>query len=89
MSHTPGPRLVKQFDEVQVCVLGPEQANGRRELVGVFTGDRRMANATFDAAAPDLLEACELTIGYGPGKMPDGRDTYDVMCAAVAKAKGE
>jgi hypothetical protein len=57
MSHTPGPRLVYEFDEAQVCVLGPEYEGGKRDLVGVFTGEHRLDNATLDAAAPELLEA--------------------------------
>jgi len=55
-SHTPGPRIVKRFDDAQIVVLGAENNNGRRDLVGTFTGPRREANARLDAAAADLLE---------------------------------
>ena len=58
MSHTPGPRLVKEFDAAQIVVLGPDQGNGTRELIATFTGQHRRANAVLDAAAPQLLEAC-------------------------------
>lgn len=88
MRYTPGPRLVNANGS-PVCVVGPSLDGGMREIVGMFIGERRLANAILDSAAPDLLESCELMLGYGPGKMPDGRDTYDVMRAAVAKAKGE
>jgi hypothetical protein len=52
-------------------------------------GKEAYANARLIAAAPDLLEAAKLMLGYGPGKMPDGRDTYDVLRDAVARAEGE
>ena len=56
--HTPGPRHAKQFDGGRMIVLGPERDGGRQDLIGTFTGERRVANATLDAAAPDLLAAC-------------------------------
>lgn len=57
--HTPGPRIVKQFDDAQLVVLGPDKGNGKRDTVATFTGPRRAADARLDAAAPNLLRACK------------------------------
>ena len=94
MSHTPGPRSVQVFDESQVCVLGPMSDGGRRELVGVFTGDHGMDNAVLDAAATDLLDACKRAVSFMRGDhKTNGIVGVDAMLgvlnAAISKAESE
>ena len=87
--HTRGPRIVKQFDDAQTIVLGPDQGDGRRQLVGTFTGPNRLANATLDAAAPELLEACKgliQSIRDAPKRSPHQCAAIEIARAAVAKA---
>jgi len=87
-THTSGPRIVKRFDDAQIVVLGP-LVDGRRDLIGTFTGARRAVNATLDAAAPDLLEACmvaraALEAAVGNAAQLDA--AIEAIDAAVARA---
>ena len=95
MSHTPGPRVVQAFDEAQMCVLGPACDGGRRELVGVFTGERRMDNAALDAAAPELLDALRNMVGMFDTPVVRRhynsdfhREACESARCAIAKAEG-
>jgi len=85
--HTPGPRTVLNFDDAQIVVLGPKDSDGRQELVGTFTGDNARGNATIDAAAPDLLAACEAIIRYyeSGGREPF-QEAANLAREAIAKA---
>lgn len=48
------PRIIKPFDESQIVVYGPTFSGKQREMIGVFTGDNRAANALLDSLAPEL-----------------------------------
>jgi hypothetical protein len=90
--HTPGEWRAHNV-HVAAHDVGTLEKDGYNDHCIVEAADGRdlkeaQANARLIAAAPDLLEACKLMIGYGPGKMPDGRDTDDVLRAAAAKAEG-
>jgi hypothetical protein len=94
MAHTPGPweadigHQLEEWPMDQVIVY--DDSHGCIAEVDCHTDwATTQANARLIAAAPDLLEAAKLMLGYGPGKMPDGRDTYDVLRDAVARAEGE
>jgi hypothetical protein len=79
-------------DDVFVAVVKEVGGNGEELAAVIAAGDiseeEALANGRLFAAAPELLEACKLMAGYGPGKMPDGRDTDDVLRAAISKAEG-
>ena len=89
MSHTSGPRLVQAFDEAQVCVLGPASDGGKRELVGVFTGEHRMDNAILDAVAPELLAIANRFCERVESGEIHSRSTYAEFKAVIAKAEPE
>jgi len=50
------PRVTKAFDEAQMVVYGPPFSGKQREMIAVFTGDNRVANALLDSLAPELYE---------------------------------
>lgn len=53
---------IKELDEAQVLVLGPDTGHGRQELIAVCTGDNRMANARLIREASELSAICELML---------------------------
>ncbi len=90
--HTPGPWHVKVFDDgafmlaagpvddLTSCIIAtreahPEPAEGR-------------ANARLIAAAPDLLEACEMLLMLSLPIDVSGESMVAKARAAVAKARG-
>ena len=85
--HTPGPwRVVDSWNDHMV-----EGQNGE-EIIWQDgphnTPAIKEANARLIAAAPDLLEALVMVLD-DPNAL-DGRPrTYEIVCAAIAKAKGE
>ena len=81
--HTPGPWLSNQYGEVW----------GGGEIVAEVHGDTPedwQADARLIAAAPDLLEACEIAErAFRVGDNPDAEiGALVIMRAAIAKAKG-
>ncbi len=82
--RTPGPRQVRRFDSAQIVVLGAPR-DGRRELIGTFTGDNREENAALDAAGPDLLYELEQLVECVEGQGWH-RSTTEAARAAIAKA---
>ena len=85
--HTPGPwRVVDSWNDHMV-----ESQNGE-EIIWQDgphnTPTINEANARLIAAAPDLLDALVMVLD-DPNAL-DGRPrTYEIVCAAIAKAKGE
>lgn len=84
MSHTPGPWtiLAEDYrvyaeDDYPVAL-----ASSHRE------SEQRLANAHLIAAAPDLLEACELMLTVA-GLDREAPHAVNVMRAAIAKARGQ
>ena len=90
MSHTPGPWIVAEPGEVDehYAVL-----DGFGHTASVYgypeEAAAAAANARLIAAAPELLEACELLLIY----LGDWNDMEDETCAAarraIAKARGQ
>ena len=94
--HTSGP-----WDVQNKGTLGTPSA--RVEVVeGVFQGDeddlptvvimpdlseQSYARARLIAAAPDLLEACELARRHINVTVPGGQESLDAVYAAITKAK--
>jgi hypothetical protein len=85
--HTPGPwRVVDSWNDYMV-----ESQNGE-EIIWQdgphHTPAIKEADARLIAAAPDLLDALVMVLD-DPNAL-DGRPrTYEIVCAAIAKAKGE
>ena len=84
--HTPGPwRVVENRVPASLEIYARETAIvecWRRADV-----QTEMANARLIAAAPDLLDALVMVLD-DPNAL-DGRPrTYEIVCAAIAKAKG-
>ena len=87
--HTPGPWRV---DDNYVLCLYDGRPNNICRMLG--RGDETEANARLIAAAPDLLEACEVMVAaYDEGLGISFRDGYfkgvALMRKAVKKAKAE
>ena len=89
MTHTPGPWIVDGKPGYEA----PEIHAGNRRIARVLyhlgSEDREVdANARLMAAAPDLLEACKLTID-DIGEHGGPNSVYKACTAAIAKAEGE
>ena len=97
-SHTAGPWTVGPEDWLisQSSGMGyrnfPVRAPEGFDVAMVYCDeddDEQVANARLIAAAPDLLEACELLLIY----LGDWNDMEDETCAAarraIAKARGQ
>lgn len=80
MSHTPGPWFVFPHGEERMWHVGPAQ----HSVVFVREVDDAEANARLIAAAPDLLEACEML-----REVADGSWSRNLLDAAIKKARGE
>ena len=85
--HTPGPwRVVDSWNDYMVEGQNGEEIiwqDGPHETPTI-----NEANARLIAAAPDLLDALVMVLD-DPNAL-DGRPrTYEIVCAAIAKAKGE
>lgn len=87
-NHTPAPWQVAEnifgntcTYEVYTNVPTKSGMGGYTRICEVTPRDQK-ANANLIAAAPDLLEACELVL------MSDDLAVRDVVRAAIAKAKG-
>ena len=82
--HTPGPWEWNKYG----ALLHEDEI-----VLGIDGGCRRCdypneANGRLIAAAPDLLDALVMVLD-DPNAL-DGRPrTYEIVCAAIAKAKGE
>ncbi len=96
MSHTPGPWDINDFRPNEIVrVDNPDWV-----ITTVSSSPNLLANARLIAAAPELLEACELAhefIDILEGKL-DRPETYMIaqfspilakLYVAIAKAKGE
>ena len=85
--HTPGPWVSIRYLDSRFYELGSNEFHARL----AFThgeGDTDEANMRLIAAAPDLLDALVMVLD-DPNAL-DGRPrTYEIVCAAIAKAKGE
>ena len=103
MKHTPGPwtpefgeayRVRAQQDGGQVAIM--MNLKGRHGLAGRRNGDEVAANARLMAAAPELLEALQITRGniasLGPAGALTPYTSYQewlaMVDAAIAKATG-
>ena len=87
--HTPGPWEIQTTTGLQIYITQPQNILNRKP--GFYAEVRRFttnvdevkANANLIAAAPDLLEACEIALAS------DDRNVQHVLRSAIAKAKGE
>lgn len=99
-AHTPGPWGIEQTKDM--LWVGPLRPDGRKVdavVVGLnIDADlkpeaalRQYRNARLIAAAPALLEACELLIAASADALPEDqfRKAVDAICAALSLAKGE
>jgi len=86
MSHTPGPWAVRKAEGDELYEVYRE-AGGELITYAAATTKQRV-NANLIAAAPALLEACELLLIY----LGDWDDPEDETCVAarqaIAQAKG-
>ncbi len=111
MSHTPGPWKIDNHPVMDddgipvICIWGPDgEGFGRVGMAYAECGyeDDLLDNALAQAAAPELLEACELAekilseqieivCGAGWSKNITEKDREDIykLRSAIAKAKGE
>lgn len=93
--HTPGPWTALQASITTVGVPGRGAVAQIRETPcarGLYlTSEIAMANAHLIAAAPDLLAALELAqrIIFQTCAVKASSPEYGIICAAIAKAKGE
>jgi len=87
-----GIQIFSQSGIANICELSEPRALpyiGHRALdIGSPDWDEAIANARLIAAAPDLLEACEVFIREADNP-PDKQQAYELAKAAIAKAKGE
>lgn len=101
--HTPGPWTMHHCfnDGAEVCAIAPVAWCGAASTYGASSTQRidaaeARANARLIAAAPDLLEACEI-LTEAQRRADAGEhggfgcyvDAVDKARAAIAKAKGE
>ena len=101
--HTPGPWAVrsrKVDGEIVDCFVTAPDCQGLAYDAEIMGDDeyrdgmeRKVADATLIAAAPELLEALQkafLYINGGPGYTPENMmAAYHAARAAIAKATGE
>lgn len=91
MSHTRGPWKLQPFRDVRCIPIGP----GGSQVAHVYGDDedQTKANANLIAAAPDLLQACELmfeSVKTVPGcQMPRIVGAAQFLRMAIMKAKGD
>ena len=91
MTHTPGPWRqggVKEFCSTGKCreIVADE---GHICLVYGTEDEDNKANARLIAAAPDLLEACELFENWMLGPFPHSDSkVLEIVTAAIKRAKG-
>lgn len=93
--HTPGPWHWHYDGFNQISIYSDTQTKcGSKAVVNhlsFYAGgeEEQKANACLIAAAPDLLEACELALEFVDPKNPNILRLVDKLHAAIAKAKGE
>ena len=101
MNHTPGPWLLKSFDESQMVIV-PDAGTKRNPLIAIVSiGYDRPdgeANGHLIKAAPDLFRAAERIVNslefiLGSTRVPDKmraglQAIIEELTPAITKAKG-
>ena len=101
--HTPGPWIVRESPkpniegpELRLSIKHTSPGRDGAEFCEIVAGHvtaeadaTARANARLIAAAPDLLAACEAAYQLGMGERDDGHAVKTMLCAALAKARGE
>lgn len=95
--HTPAPWIISENNNKEKVVLQELRTtpSGRDVQEKVCTIENQLdwkernANAKLIAAAPELLEACELVAKTIANPNGSDSDFEDVLFSAIAKAKGE
>lgn len=97
--HTPGPWVQSgDYGLLKTEIVAPNALH--RAIASVWT--RRVnesgttlvwpegeANARLIATAPELLDACEAVVRWNDERDISGLVVYDLVTAAIAKARGE
>ena len=95
--HTPGPWVVKEWEHLDVdgsmaaCGYHVVATRGKHDIVisASTIEDEDESDLHLIAAAPELLEACQLLVADYEGlNSAIGDDWYRKAKAAIAKAKG-
>lgn len=98
-THTPGPWRAQDDFGTVFTTSDPVRGTGSTNAIAkafnrltahgsdVEPGDEQAANARLMAAAPELLEALEYIVGWGPNW--DAEKARDMAREAIAKAKGD
>jgi len=95
LKHTPGPWFVDTCSVYAHCQMDEGGMSDEMPILeaGTGRGDDLMGNLALAAAAPDLLEACEIWIQHYDKYVRDKNIGDEIgiaeMRAAIAKAKGE
>lgn len=95
-SHTPGPwecfHAKNEHGEETMGIRGGTCFIATMDTTAIGDGPYRMpesgeANARLIAAAPELLDAAELTLARHDGPCAMSEDDWDELRAAITKAK--
>lgn len=87
MPHAPGPWFMGATGGQYVVLMNDISCDSENMLARVCLSPEAEANCKLLAAAPDLLAACEAALTDLNNEFHLDA-TYDLLCAAVAKAKG-
>jgi hypothetical protein len=86
--HTPGPWMVNKYGGVGAGEFGTNPCVIQSD--GFIGEDREEADKALISAAPDLLAACEAVVDdLSDEERANMGDLYDLVCAAIAKARGQ
>lgn len=93
VQHTPGPWVIKRFDESQTVILQASGEGGRNPLIAIISvGEGRPdgeANARLIALAPAMLAAHEHTRRELIAAAERLNELGDEMLAAILRARAE
>jgi hypothetical protein len=101
--HTPGPWAynilpLKSYHKVpEISIYNADGHEFIRQSYDTYSDQAMLSegDACLIAAAPEMLEALELAqkfmlgVEYNDLKQGEAGNTYNAICAAIAKAKGE
>jgi len=93
--HTPGPWVIYAGNEGKPVIHSPEyEKNAGGGIIGIAVlqtvgeESQRQANAALIAAAPELMNACQMAVNEMPGN-EQGQKIASMLRAAIAKAEGK
>lgn len=87
--HTPGPWHYQDRSDAYTHIVRNAEGNSIIVYAPQSTRPEAEANARLAAAAPELLEACQMMLGIMALKNWEGDPVAEKARAAIAKATGE